>query len=133
MTGNPAACAQPMAEAPPPAAAADHAEGYDLAASRAKIARIDMHPDTSFLNAEERQVVNLLIEAAELPKAWPTTYLAPRDWKGRLVASRTLELTWESEPPAGVAMPSYRDRMSEEELTLVAEFCHVAQTFPGGR
>ena len=26
---------------------------------------------------------------------WP-----PRDWKGRLVASRTLELTWESEPPA---------------------------------
>jgi cytochrome c553 len=37
------------------------------------------------------------------------------------------------EPPAGVAMPAYRDRMSEEDLTLVAEFCHVAQTFPGGR
>ena len=34
------------------------------------------------------------------------------------------------EPPAGVAMPSYRGRMPEEELLLVAEFCHVAQTFP---
>ncbi|HEV2292204.1 MAG TPA: cytochrome b N-terminal domain-containing protein [Tepidisphaeraceae bacterium] len=37
------------------------------------------------------------------------------------------------DPPAGVAMPSYRERMPEEELTLVAEFCHVAQTFPRGR
>jgi hypothetical protein len=36
----------------------------DLAASRAKIARIAMTPDTSYLNAEERQVVNLLIQAA---------------------------------------------------------------------
>ena len=34
------------------------------------------------------------------------------------------------QPPAGVAMPSYRDRMPSEDLTLVAEFCHVAQTFP---
>ena len=59
-----AACAQPAAETPPPTAA--HAEAYDLAASRAKIARIDMKPNTSFLNAEERQVVNLLIQAAEL-------------------------------------------------------------------
>lgn len=39
---------------------------YDLAAQRAKIARIQMNADTAFLNAEERQVVNLLIEAAEL-------------------------------------------------------------------
>ncbi|HEX8256711.1 MAG TPA: hypothetical protein VF589_03690, partial [Allosphingosinicella sp.] len=46
-----------------PAAAGD---SYDMAASRAKIARIAMQPDTSFLNAEERQVVNLLIQAAEL-------------------------------------------------------------------
>ena len=59
-----AACAQPAAEAPPPASAS--AEPYDLAASRAKIARIAMNPNTSFLNAEERQVVNLLIQAAEL-------------------------------------------------------------------
>ncbi|GGO96187.1 dipeptidyl-peptidase 3 family protein [Stakelama pacifica] len=44
----------------------DKAEGYDLAAQRAKIARIDMNPDTSFLNDEQRQVVNLLIQASDL-------------------------------------------------------------------
>jgi hypothetical protein len=60
-----AACTTAGSEAPPPAAAGQ-AEAYDLAASRAKIARIDMRPDTSFLNAEEREVVNLLIRAAEL-------------------------------------------------------------------
>lgn len=38
---------------------------YDLAASRAKIAKIEMHPDTAYLTAEERRVVNLLIQAAE--------------------------------------------------------------------
>lgn len=43
------------------------AEGrYDLAAQRAQIARIQMSPNVSFLNAEERQVVNLLIQAADL-------------------------------------------------------------------
>ena len=42
-----------------------------------------------------------LIAAGELPKDWPSTYLPPRDWKGRLVASRTLELTWESEARRG--------------------------------
>ena len=31
-----------------------------------KIARIDMNPDTSFLNDEQRQVVNLLIQASDL-------------------------------------------------------------------
>jgi hypothetical protein len=61
-----AACAQPMAEAPPATTAAAHADAYDMAASRAKIARISMNPNTSFLNAEERKVVNLLIQAAEL-------------------------------------------------------------------
>lgn len=40
------------------------AESYDLAAQRAKIARIEMKPHTAFLNAEERDVVNLLIQAA---------------------------------------------------------------------
>jgi len=61
-----AACAanQTAPEALAPAAAG--AETYDLAASRAKIARVDMRPDTAFLNAEEREVVNLLIQAAEL-------------------------------------------------------------------
>lgn len=43
------------------------AEGdYDLSVQRAKFAAIAMRPDTGFLNAEERQVVNLLIQAADL-------------------------------------------------------------------
>jgi len=58
-----AACATRPAE--PPAAAAPASDGYDLAAQRAKIARIQMIPNTAFLNAEEREVVNLLIQAAE--------------------------------------------------------------------
>jgi transcription-repair coupling factor (superfamily II helicase) len=52
--------------------------------------------------ADERRTE--LVAAGELPKDWPSTYLPPRDWKGRLVASRTLELTWESVPPEDVAM-----------------------------
>jgi transcription-repair coupling factor (superfamily II helicase) len=52
--------------------------------------------------ADERQAE--LIESGDLPKSWPSTYLGPRDWKTRLVAGRTLELTWESEPPAGSSM-----------------------------
>jgi hypothetical protein len=58
-----AACATAPATPPSAAAAAD---GYSLAAQRAKIARIEMRPDTSFLNAEERDVVNYLIQAADL-------------------------------------------------------------------
>jgi transcription-repair coupling factor (superfamily II helicase) len=54
--------------------------------------------------ADERRTE--LVEGGELPKAWPSTYLPPRDWKGRLVASRTLELTWESEPAVDAAMAS---------------------------
>ena len=56
--------------------------------------------------ADERRAE--LIGAGDLPKEWPSTYLSPRDWKGRLVASRTLELTWESEPPGDAAMASGR-------------------------
>src|SRR4029079_16299145 len=52
--------------------------------------------------ADERRAE--LIGAGDLPKDWPSTYLPPRDWKGRLVASRTLELTWESEPAEDAAM-----------------------------
>ncbi|HEY8819158.1 MAG TPA: hypothetical protein VIM25_10125, partial [Candidatus Limnocylindrales bacterium] len=52
--------------------------------------------------ADERRAE--LVAAGELPRDWPSTYLPPRDWKGRLVASRTLELTWESVPPEGAAM-----------------------------
>jgi hypothetical protein len=63
-----AACAGSGAQPQPapPAAAAAGAHAYDLTASRAKIARVAMRPDTAFLNAEEREVVNLLIQAAEL-------------------------------------------------------------------
>jgi hypothetical protein len=60
-----AACATRPAE-PPATAAAPAEAAYDLAAQRAKIARIPMSPNTAFLNAEEREVVNLLIQAAEL-------------------------------------------------------------------
>jgi ubiquinol-cytochrome c reductase cytochrome b subunit len=34
------------------------------------------------------------------------------------------------QPPAGVAMPAYEGRLTEEQLSLVAEYVHVAQTFP---
>jgi hypothetical protein len=61
-----AACAGTNAQPQPAPPASAGAHGYDLAAQRAKIARIDMRPDTAFLNAEEREVVNLLIQAAEL-------------------------------------------------------------------
>lgn len=55
--------------APPPAAevAAPAAEApYDLAAQRALFADVRMNPNTAFLSGEERQVVNLLIQAANL-------------------------------------------------------------------
>jgi transcription-repair coupling factor (superfamily II helicase) len=52
--------------------------------------------------ADERRAE--LIEAGELPRDWPQTYLPPRDWKGRLVGARTLELTWESVPPEDSAI-----------------------------
>ncbi len=48
------------------APADERIDGYDLEAQRAKFADIGMNPDTSFLNEEERQVVNLLIRAADL-------------------------------------------------------------------
>lgn len=65
LMGATAACTTAAVEGPQAAPAA-HGEAYDLAAQRAKIARIEMDPDVSFLNAEEREVVNLLIQAAEL-------------------------------------------------------------------
>ena len=54
--------AQELGAAPAPASRG----AYDLAAQRAKFADVRMDPDTRFLNAEERQVVNLLIRAADL-------------------------------------------------------------------
>ena len=52
--------------------------------------------------ADERRAE--LIASGELPTDWPSTYLPPRDWKGRLVGSRTLELTWESVAQEGASM-----------------------------
>ena len=43
-----------------------------------------------------------LVAAGELPDAWPDAYLGPRDWKARLLAARTLELTWEPGPVATI-------------------------------
>lgn len=60
--------------------AAAAAESYDLAAQKAKLAVIEMKPDTSFLTDEERKVVNLLIQASE---QMSLIYRAQRDanWK----------------------------------------------------
>ncbi len=52
--------------------------------------------------AEERRAE--LVEAGELPKGWPETLLGRRAWKSRLLAARTLELTWESEAAADAAI-----------------------------
>jgi hypothetical protein len=57
-----AGAAAPALAAPAP----DPAAAYDLAAQRAKIAPIRMTPDTAYLSAEKKQVVNLLIDAANL-------------------------------------------------------------------
>jgi transcription-repair coupling factor (superfamily II helicase) len=46
--------------------------------------------------ADERHAE--LVDSGDLPADWAPTYLAPRDWSRRLAGSRTLELTWESEP-----------------------------------
>jgi transcription-repair coupling factor (superfamily II helicase) len=58
--------------------------------------------DFLWRQADERRAE--LVEAGELPADWPSTYLGPREWKAALVGGRTLELTWESEPPESVAM-----------------------------
>src|SRR4029078_9223799 len=52
--------------------------------------------------ADERRAE--LVEAAELPKDWQSTYLPARDWKSRLVGSRTLALSWRAAPPDDVAI-----------------------------
>jgi transcription-repair coupling factor (superfamily II helicase) len=58
--------------------------------------------DFLWRQADERRAE--LIESGDLPKDWPSTYVGPRPWKSRLVASRTLELTWESEAPESGAL-----------------------------
>lgn len=43
-----------------------HEDAYDITAGRAKVARIEMNVDTSFLTGEERQVINLLNRVGDL-------------------------------------------------------------------
>lgn len=62
---TPAAAPPRSAATAPAQAPAAESEVY-LRAQIAKLPDVEMAPDTSFLNAEERQVVNLLIEASAL-------------------------------------------------------------------
>lgn len=59
-----AACAPAMTETGIASTDRSAGEGYDLNARYAKLAQIEMDPDTSYLSEEERQVVNLLIDAS---------------------------------------------------------------------
>ena len=59
-----AACAPAMTETGIASTDSSAGEGYDLNAQYAKLAQIEMDPDTSYLSEEERQVVNLLIDAS---------------------------------------------------------------------
>ena len=59
-----AACTPAMTETEVASADVAAADGYDLQAQYDKLAIIEMNPDTSYLTSEERQVVNLLIEAS---------------------------------------------------------------------
>ncbi len=63
----------------------------------------DLGDASEFLwrQADERRAD--LLAASELPRDWPPTLLPPRDWKRRLLAARTLELTWESEASNAIA------------------------------
>src|SRR3546814_16680005 len=63
-----AACSGPTSTDHDAAATEAVASQAYLTAQRAKVARIEMAPRTAFLTDEERQVVNLLIEAADLMK-----------------------------------------------------------------
>jgi len=51
--------------------------------------------------ADERRAD--LVKSGDLPERWPSTYLTKRDWTSRLQAVTSLELTWESELPRGLA------------------------------
>src|SRR3546814_6919350 len=61
-----AACSGPTSTDNDAAATEAVASHAYLTAQRAKVARIEMAPRTDFLTDEERQVVNLLIEASDM-------------------------------------------------------------------
>ena len=62
-----------------------------------------------------------LVAAGELPPDWPEAYLPPRAWKGRLLAARTLELTWEPGPVEAIGgAPGAEDPFGWREPVLPA-------------
>ena len=67
----------------------------------------DIAESAQFLwrQAQERRAE--LVASGDLPEHWPEAYLGQREWKGRLLSGRTLELTWESEAatPTGGGTP----------------------------
>ncbi len=62
----------------------------------------DLAEAGAFLWRQSEERFADLVASGDLPKTWPATYLPARDWKTRLLAARTLELTWESD--AGEAL-----------------------------
>jgi transcription-repair coupling factor (superfamily II helicase) len=78
-----------------PATGADHIGDEVLVIDEPE----DVNASADFLwsQADERRAE--LETAGALPKSWPGVYPARRDWKARLNAARTLNLTWESEAP----------------------------------
>lgn len=88
------ACTQAQSVSPQSATAlkpipsATEDDGYSVEAQRAKIARVDIAPDTGFLSAEERQVVNLLIQASDLMTPIYLRQRSVHNPETRLVISR---------------------------------------------
>jgi transcription-repair coupling factor (superfamily II helicase) len=87
--------------------------------------------DFLWRQAQERR--DELVAAHDLPEQWPEAYLAPREWKARLLRGRTLELTWESEAgePTGGGTPM-GDLFGWREPALPpARTARLAQTIVG--
>jgi transcription-repair coupling factor (superfamily II helicase) len=68
-------------------------------------AEIDATATFLWSQADERR--SELERAGELPAGWPGAYPEPREWRRRLAAATTLEVSWESgtEGGAGIADP----------------------------
>src|SRR4051794_3969735 len=79
--------------------------------------------DFLWTQADERRAE--LERATVVPKSWPTAYPERRAWKQRLNATRTLELTWESEvdgaPPGGNPFGWHEPVMPPQAIRDLAE------------
>jgi hypothetical protein len=66
-------------------------DNQKLEEMRAQFARVDMNPDTSFLSESEREVMNLLIDAAELMDEIYLRQLSERnpEWREEIAGSET--------------------------------------------